>query len=189
MGNNILNAPGSEKDAIVRLFPLISKIKDIDIRAKVIEVWIRIWRESGLKSIENTPADRDKTFTLVKHTNVTAELSLDMAKKIMQHYNITINLDHVLAIAILHDADQMVLREKRGNIVKASALERKIPHGIYGGHIALEVGLSPEIAHGIIFHRPVMEPTTIEAVIVKYSYNANYLAYAIFAGWLNGKDT
>ena len=60
---------------------------------------------------------------------------------------------------------------------------------MYGGHIALTVGLSPEIAHGIMFHRPEMEPTTIEAVIVKYSDNANYLAYAISAGWLNGKDS
>ena len=179
---------GVDKDAVVQLFPLISEIKDTDIRAKVIEVWIRIWKESGLGSIERSPADRDNIFTLVRHTNVTAQLSLDMARELIKQYRISINVDNLLAIAILHDADQIILREKKGATVRPSTLEKQIPHGIYGGHIALEVGLSSEIAHGIIFHRPAMEPHTVEAVIVKYCDNANYLAYAISRGWLTDKE-
>jgi len=182
---NILTINESEKNSIRRLFPKIAEIKDQEIQEKVIEVWVRLWRQSGLQSIERTPADRDEIFTLVKHTNVTAELSLAMAKKIAKEYGLSINFDNLLAIAFLHDADQIVLREKRNNTVQASDLERKIPHGMYGGHIVLAAGLSPEIAHGIIYHRPTMEPITVEAVIVKYCDNANYLVYAITAGWLN----
>jgi hypothetical protein len=117
---------------------------------------------------------------------VTVELSLAMAEKIMQEYGISINLDNLLAIAILHDADQMVLREKKDQVLRPTELEKRIPHGIYGAHVALEVGLSSDIAHGIIFHRPKMEPAvTVEAVIVKHCDYANYLAYAMSAGWLN----
>lgn len=182
---NILTINESEKNSIRWLFPKIAEIKDQEIQEKVIEVWVRLWRQSGLQSIERTPADRDEIFTLVKHTNVTAELSLAMAKKIAKEYGLSINFDNLLAIAFLHDADQIVLREKRGNTVEASELETRIPHGMYGGHIALVVGLSPEIAHGIIYHRPAMEPITVEAVIVKYCDNANYFVYAITSGWLN----
>lgn len=182
MEKDIVNANEAEKNSIRRFFPLIADIKDPEVQERVIEVWVKLWRESKLQSIEHTPADRDDVFTVVRHTNVTAELSLAMAKKIEQEYGISINLDNVLAIAILHDADQIVLRERRGNTVQASELEKKIPHGMYGGHVALEVGLSPEIAHGIIFHRPAMEAATVEAVIVKHCDIANYLAYAITAG-------
>ena len=171
------------KSMIIQSFPLISKIKDLKVQEKVIEVWSRICRESRLHRIERTPVDRDDIFTLVRHTNVTAELSLTMAEKIMQEYGISINLDNVIAIAILHDVDQILLRKKIGNTLQATELEKKIPHGVYGGHIALEVGLSPEIAHGIMFHRQTMEPATVEAVIVKYCDNANFLAYSISAGW------
>jgi hypothetical protein len=180
----MLTVKESEKDLIRRLFPKISQISDPEIQEKVIEVWVRLWRQSGLKSIEGTPADRDEVFTLVKHTNVTAELSLAMAKTIAKEYSLSINFDNLQAIAFLHDADLLILREKRGEMIQASELEARIPHGIYGGHIALEVGLSPEIAHGIICHRPTMEPTTVEAIIVKYCDNANYFVYAVASGWL-----
>jgi hypothetical protein len=180
----MLTIKESERDLIRRLFPKISEITDPEIREKVIEVWVRLWRQSGLKSIERTPADRDEVFTLVKHTNVTTELSLVMAKKIAEAYGLSINFDNLLSIAFLHDADLLILREKRGEMIQASELETRIPHGIYGGHLALEVGLSPEIAHGIICHRPTMEPTTVEAIIVKYCDNANYFVYAVASGWL-----
>ena len=182
MEKNLITAKEVEKNSIKRLFPLIADIKDLEVQERVIEAWVRLWRESELQSIERTPADRDGVFTVVRHTNVTAELSLAMAKKIEQEYGISINLDNLLAIAILHDADRIVLRARRGNTTQASELERIIPHGVYGAHIALEVGLSPAIAHGIFFHRPAMEPATVEALIVKQCDFANYMAYIISAG-------
>jgi hypothetical protein len=176
-----------EKVRIRRLFPGIARINDLDIQEKVVEMWGRMWRRSGLPSLEKTPADRDDIFTLVKHTNVTVELSLGMAQKLIDEYGVSINIDNLLAIAILHDADQIVLREKKGNRVQPTELERRIPHGVFGGFIALEVGLPPDIAHGIMFHRPGMEPVTIEGVILKYCDNANYYVYAMAAGWMSNK--
>jgi hypothetical protein len=174
-----LDVNETKKTVVRNLFPKIALIKDDHLRKQVIDVWVEAWNLSKLQSLEDIPINRDKVFTFVKHTNVTAMLALMMAEILKTEYEMTINMDYLLAIAFLHDADQIILREKIAGKVEHTRLERLIPHGTYCAHIALAKGLPPEIAHGIMFHRPGTEPVTVEALIVKYCDSANYYAYAL----------
>jgi len=172
-----------KKSAIEDLFPKIALIRDDNLREQVIEVWVEIWNQSKLQRLQEITINRDEVFTFLKHINVTADLSLIMAEVLMKEYRMTINVDYVLAIAFLHDVDQIILREKVAGKIQSKPLERLVPHGMYGGHIALEKGLPPEIFNGIVFHRPSMPlPATIEALIVRHCDHANYDAYSLAIG-------
>jgi len=181
MQRKIKKADGNEtkRKAIVNLFPKIALIKDDHLREQVIDVWIEAWNQSKLQSLEEIPINKDEVFTFIKHTNVTVMLALMMAKTLETEYKMTIHWDYLLAIAFLHDADQIILREKIAGKIEHKRLEKLIPHGTYCACIALSKGIAPEVAHGIMFHRPGMEPITVEALIVKYCDAANYYAYAL----------
>jgi len=161
-----------EARAIREYFPLIRRIKDKDIREKVIKAWVRIWRESSYRDLREapfSPEPQDSSETLVNHTNATARLALAAAEQFQEEYGIKVDFDILLASAILHDLDKAVLYQRKGSEVVHSELGNKIPHGAYGMHIALELGLPLEVAHLIVTHSSFinMEPNTVEGVIVQ----------------------
>ncbi len=154
------------------LFPLVRKIRDKGIREKVTEAWVRMWKESGYGDLREAPFSaepQDSNETLVNHTNATARLALTAAEQFQEEYGIKVDFDVLLASAILHDLDKAVVYQRKGNGVVHSELGRKIPHGAYGMHIALEVGLPLEVVHIIVTHSTLinMEPNSVEGVIIQ----------------------
>jgi putative nucleotidyltransferase with HDIG domain len=181
-----------EGRAVREYFPFIRKIKDKDIRDKVIKAWVIAWKESGYKNLGEapfTPNPKDARETLVHHTNATTRLALSAAEQFEEEYGVKVNLDVVLASAILHDMDKAVMFVRKGNEVTVSELGKKIPHGAYGMHIALDVGLPLDIAHIIINHSNSinMEPSTIEGVIVQKAEQVKINARHASAKWNLGE--
>ncbi|MFC2042169.1 HDIG domain-containing metalloprotein [Chloroflexota bacterium] len=159
-----------EARTVKEYFPLIRRIKDKGLREKVTETWVRIWKESGYSDLREAPFSpypQDANENLVRHTNTTTKLALVAAEQFQDEYEINIDFDILLASAILHDLDKAVIYQKKGNEVVFSELGNKIPHGAYGMHIALEMGLPLEVAHVIVTHSNLitMEPNTVEGVL------------------------
>lgn len=180
MASAVAKVPTKDKQAIKNAFSLIAQITDTKLQESVIKAWYIAWKESSFKHLEDapfglpedapigiTPAKGD---TLVKHTNAVASAALAMGRLLIQQYDVKINLDYVIAGAICHDLDKIVMYEsQRGRIVH-SELGRKIVHGAYGGHIALLAGLPLDIVFIVMAHSPKVnvDLTSPEAKLVIY---------------------
>ena len=133
-------------------------------RNAVVKAWSIACKESSYRNLEDapfgipedappgvTPFEGD---TLVKHTNAVASAALAMGRLLIQQYGVKINLDYVIAGAILHDLDKIVMYESRDGRTVHSELGGKIVHGAYGGHIALLAGVPQDIVFIIMAHSP-----------------------------------
>ncbi|MFH1485582.1 MAG: HD domain-containing protein [Chloroflexota bacterium] len=159
MAKAVTTVPVADKQTIRKVFPLVTKIKDAKLREGVIKAWYIAWKESSFKKLEDAPFGVDAVpgDSLVKHTNGSATGAYAMGKQLQEEYGVKINLDYVIAGALLHDLDKIVMYEKKGNKVVHSAFGEKIVHGAYGGHIALLVGLPQDIVYIIMAHSPHVE--------------------------------
>lgn len=178
----------AERKTLIRELPLIERISDKKLRELVIEVWVRLWRESAYRDIRKAPnylSEMDGEETLVRHTNAVAKMSEAIAREFQKAYGISLNFDRLLAGALLHDVDKLVLYERKGDSVQLSELGRKVSHGGYGARVAEEVGLPPEVVNIVACHSPMQQkvlPATIEAVFVAACDTANFQSYRLMKG-------
>lgn len=167
MANAVVAVPTKDKEAIRKAFPLIAEIEHVKLQESVVKAWYIAWKESSFKNLEDAPfglpqdapvgVTPAKGDTLVKHTNAAASAALAMGRLLIQQYDVKINLDYVIAGAILHDLDKIVMYERKGGRIVHSELAGKIVHGAYGGHIALLAGLPQDIVFIIMAHSPKVD--------------------------------
>ena len=179
-----------EKENLARQLPLINKISEGKLRDLVFEVWATLLRESAYHDISEAPnftrelmGDDDET--LVRHTNTVVKMSEAVARVFQQAYGTTINYDTLLAGAILHDVDKLLLYERRGDSVELTELGRSVPHGEYGARVAEQAGLPQEVVNIIASHSPTQRktlPASIEAVIVGCCDEATFQSYRLMTG-------
>ena len=183
-----LTATEVERKILMKQLPLINRISDGSLRELVIEVWARLWRESPYDDIGEAPnyySEINGDETLVRHTNAVVKMSQAVAQEFQQAYGINLNYDTLLAGALLHDVDKLVLYERQGNSVELTELGDKVSHGEYGALVAEQVGLPQEVVHIIASHSPIQRktlPATIEAVLVAWCDEANFQAYRLMTG-------
>lgn len=174
-----------EKRYIQKVFPPIRRIKDAGIRNKVIDAWYTVWKESGYAALEDAVMRGAVQNTLVRHTNMTTESAFALAIQFAHEYGVSVDLDVLLAAAILHDIDKSLIFEKKEGSADFSSFGKKIPHGAYGGHIALQVGLPVEVASIVMTHAKdcTWEPVSVEGIFIYYADLANYYAANMAFGW------
>jgi len=180
----------AEKANVARHLPLINKISDGKLRDLVFELWAMLLRESPYHDISEAPnftrelmGDDDET--LVRHTNTVVNMSEAVARVFQQAYGTTIDYDTLLAGAILHDVDKLLLYERQGDSVELTELGRTVPHGEYGARVAEQAGLPQEVVNIIASHSPTQRkalPASIEAVIVGCCDEATFQSYRLMAG-------
>ena len=184
-----LTATEGEKKVLMKELPSISKIGDDALRDLVIEVWVRFWRESPYNDISEAPNfTRELSCgdeTLMRHTNAVANMSEAAAREFQQVYGVSLNYDNLLAGAVLHDVDKLVLYGHQGDSVELTELGRKVTHGEYGSRVAKQVGLPEQVVNIIASHSVVRRetlPTSIEAVLVSYCDGAVFQSYRLMIG-------
>ena len=172
MARTVTTVPAKEEEAIRKAFPLIEKIKDAGVRNGVIRAWFIAWKESSFKTLEEAPFGMDAPFdSLMKHSNAAASGAYAMGKQLQEEYGVKLNLDYVIAGALLHDLDKIVSYERKGDKVQHSALGDQVVHGAYGGHIALLAELPIDVVHIVMAHSPSvsMELRSPEGQIISYA--------------------
>ncbi len=183
-----LIATETERKTLVKQLPPIDKISDSRLRELVINIWARFWRESAHQDISkvlNYLSEMGEDETLVRHTNTVVKMTEAVAREFQQAYGISLNFDWLLAGALLHDVDKLVLYEQQGNTVQLSELGRKVSHGEYGANVAKQMGLPQEVANIMACHSPMQKkilPATIEAVLVASCDTANFQSYRLMTG-------
>ncbi|MGC9554957.1 MAG: HDIG domain-containing metalloprotein [Thermoplasmatota archaeon] len=131
------------------LFPLLSEIKDKDLREKVVDCWQLAMKKGGWEDLDGIP------FTLlvpgagdfVSHVNrVTA-----MAHAVGRERG-DVDMDLLIAGALLHDVGKLLEYIRIDGEVKKSPQGKIIRHPVSGAALAHAVGLSDEVVSIIAAH-------------------------------------
>ena len=184
-----LTATETERKILMKQLPLISLISDDTLRDLVIEVWVRLWRESPYDNISEVPNFTRELSkgdeTLMRHTNAVAKMSEAAAHEFQEVYGLSLNYDNLLAGAILHDVDKLVLYGRQGDSVELTELGRKVTHGEYGALMAKQIGLPEQVVNIIASHSVVKRdtlPASIEAVLVSCCDGTVFQSYRLMIG-------
>jgi len=184
-----LTATEAEIKSLMKQLPLINRISDGNLRGLVIEVWVRLWRQSPYGDISEVPnftrelSSGDET--LIRHTDAVVKMSETAAREFQEVYGASLNYDNLLAGAILHDVDKLVLYGRQGDSVELTELGRKVTHGEYGALVAKQVGLPEQVVNIIASHSVVKRetlPASIEAVLVSCCDGAVFQSYRLMIG-------
>jgi hypothetical protein len=147
-----------------RLFPLAQDISDETQRDAVLVTWVRQWRKSSWEDPQDCPhangLDVGRKFSLVKHVNAGTKISLHIAQTLIDDYEVDVDMDRLLGIALLHDVSKICELEASpdGKGVR-SRLGSVFPHATLGAVEAHEAGVDDMICKSIILH-PYHPPHT-----------------------------
>jgi putative nucleotidyltransferase with HDIG domain len=126
-------------------------IKDENLRDKVVTVWIEAADRGNWNSINDAP------FTLLfensgKLTEHTKRIT-NLAKAAYDQREENINLDFLIAGALLHDVGKLMEYESKddGSVVK-SEFGKTMRHPVSGSKLAEECGLPDDVVHIIYAH-------------------------------------
>ena len=163
-----------ERDYIIRLFPAVPKIGNEGIRNKVIQAWLHAWKQSNFSRIEDVhqfePARDRIAYTNVEHTNQVCRACEGIAGMALEGLNLKLQMDHLLAGAILHDVDKMMIFDSRtGGFTE---MGRRSFHAVAGGALARSLGLPEEVAHIVEAHSLRFSPhppKSAEALTIRHA--------------------
>jgi len=135
-------------DYIREIFPEVEEIKDDVLRNKVIRIWSRAMEMGGWERIDDIPftliITTDKS--LVEHTRMVVRMAMAVARE-----RNDLNMDVVVAGALLHDVGKLLEYERKDGKVVKSEMGRRMRHPVSGAALAMEEELH-DIAHIIAAH-------------------------------------
>ncbi|MFC1555016.1 HD domain-containing protein [candidate division KSB1 bacterium] len=146
------------REKLLELIPEFNEVKDPELKEKTINVWIK-----ALKLKNFQPEDLLRMpFTLMKdldvnfatHVRGVVGVSMAAGKIISEYYKnvITINMDHLIAGALLHDVGKILevddtkdgwIKSKQGKILR---------HAFSGVGLCFDEGIPDEVMHIIAVH-------------------------------------
>jgi 7,8-dihydroneopterin 2',3'-cyclic phosphate phosphodiesterase len=102
----------------------------------------------------------------VDHTNQVTACAIGIAKFAQAMMEMEINMDWLIAGAILHDVDKAVMCD--GKTKRLASIGKLLPHSAYSVYLALKHRLPVEIVHMISTHTAfsVKRQITAEALIL-----------------------
>jgi putative nucleotidyltransferase with HDIG domain len=177
---------GGMREDVERLWPELAWIRDRRLRDQVTKTWIRAFERSPLEpeDLERIPFTLlvpDCPATFMEHKRCVVHIARHGAEAMTRFMatSLTIDLDTVIAGAILADVGKLLEYEKVGDEVKQSARGKALRHPFTGVALALECGVPDAVCHIIAAHAGEgdMVARSTEAIIV---HHADFMAYLPF---------
>jgi putative nucleotidyltransferase with HDIG domain len=137
------------------IYPEIDWIKDEKLRRLVADCWAAAadrggWTEADLRAMPFTLLIEAESPDIVTHTRAVTAIARQ-AGKVMSEY-ISLDMDQLIAGAILHDVGKPLEFAREGDRFIKSASGRLVRHPASGAALAAEFGLSPKVQHIIAYH-------------------------------------
>jgi len=154
-------------DHIRRLFPEAEQISDPELRQKVCRAWLTVWELSGCESPDTVtflPGILPEIDN-VAHTRAVVAMSVQFANVMKSFHNVQVNMDYIVAGALLHDLGKYF--RSSPNSAKVGEL---LGHAFSAAYIAIKEDLPVEVVHIISAHSnegDLIKRST-EAAIVHY---------------------
>lgn len=171
------------KAEIIKLLPEIKKIKDKSLREQVASTWEEAiekggWRIEDLHNVPFTLLIPDCKFNLVTHTQAVTKTALEIGRVLKSFYRekININLDLLIAGAILHDVGKLLEYAKDKDKIIKSKSGKLLRHPFSGSALAYKHNLPDEVVHMIATHAKEGDGgyRSIEAMIIHYADFINF---------------
>jgi len=161
------------REAVIRAaFPRLERLRDERWREAVVQVWLRMWAESGWDEPTDCPYNLVATSTdLVRHVNQVVEGALVLARVAQETLGVAADEDVIVAAGTLHDASKLVEYEPGPDGPRVSDLGRRLVHAEYAARVSAEEGLPPEVVAIGLNHTTASPevPDTVEALCIYYA--------------------
>lgn len=174
------------KDEVVKLWPEIEWIKDSGLREKVVQCWDYAIENSVLSAedLDVIPFSlllKDCSISFMNHKRTCVQLAVDMAERMKKNFGdeIKINMDILIAGAILIDVGKLLEYEMKDGKLATSSAGKLVRHPFSGLAIADRFGLPAEVQHIIATHSKEgdLGPRTVESIIV---HHADFVSFDPF---------
>jgi len=165
----------------------LSRISDSELRDKVVRVWVEGSKRGGWQSVEELRAMPFTLLTnthgigLVEHTMAVTEGAIGLAEAQPKAYGsklpYKIDMDRLIAGALLHDVGKLMEMEKDGKGgYRKSKSGQHTRHPISGAILAAACGLPDGVVNTIACHAREGEgaPKVIETVLI---HQADYATF------------
>ncbi len=172
------------RDKILKIWPEIEWIKDPDLKEKVIQCWVYAMENSVLEpeDLEKIPfsllIDR-KDITFMNHKRTAVQLSVKIAEIMKENFKMDINMDYLIAGAILIDVGKLLEYEIVDGQLTTSRDGKLLRHPFSGVSIADRFGLPADVQHIIAYHSKEgdLGKRTVESIIV---HHADFVSFEPF---------
>lgn len=179
------------REAVKELWPELDWIDDPDLRESVTETWSRSLERSpldpaDLEEIPFTLLVPDCPATFMQHKRCVVHIARRSAEAMRGFlgHALPIDLDTVIAGAILADVGKVLEYEKVNGEARQSARGKALRHPFTGVAVALECGVPDAVCHIIATHAGEgdLVKRTTEATIVHHADFMSYLPFKNLAG-------
>ena len=135
---------------VEKSLPELQWIKDNKLKDKVANVWVEAANKGKWKSLNQVPFTLlfENSGLLTEHTGRITKL----AKSIYENRDEKINLDYLIAGALLHDVGKLLEYEEKNNKIVKSEYGKVFRHPVSGAMLASKLGVPDEIVHIIFAH-------------------------------------
>ncbi|KUO58831.1 phosphohydrolase [bacterium BRH_c32] len=174
------------KDQIKKIWPEIEWIKDESLREKVLDCWVYAIENSVLspQDLEVIPFSlliKNCNITFMNHKRTCVHLAVEMANIMKKNFGdeITINMDYLIAGAILIDVGKLIEYERIDGKLTTSEAGKLVRHPFSGLAIADRFDLPYEVQHIIATHSKEgdLGKRTTESIIV---HHADFVSFDPF---------
>lgn len=168
-------------EAVLSKFPEIAEIKDGALRRKVLRTWARAFELHSWKDVDRIPMSpggpqKLEKHSLIDHTRCVTMTARDLANNLTKVHHLKIDMDAVIAGAVLHDVGKALMGRMEGGKFEVTDEGKKLTHIVLGSMLAREEGLPLDVVHAIFAHtipyvtfKATVPPQTLETVIVHYA--------------------
>jgi len=172
------------RQAVQRLWPELAWIKDEDLRTKVTDTWVKAFELSPL-----TPDDLGQipftllvpncTVSFMAHKRCVVHIARHAAEAMQAFLGdaLPLDVDVVIAGAILADVGKLLEYEKSGGVTRQSQRGAYLRHPFTGVALATTCGVPDRVCHIIAAHAD-------EGELVKRSTEAYIVHHADFMSYL-----
>jgi putative nucleotidyltransferase with HDIG domain len=174
------------REAVERLWPELGWIDDPTLRESVTRTWMLALERSplspeDLEAIPFTLKVPDCPATFMQHKRCVVHIARDGARAMQEFLgdSLSIDLDTVIAGAILADVGKVLEYEEADGQLRQSARGLALRHPFTGVAVALECGVPDDVCHIIAAHAGEgdMVRRSTEAIIV---HHADFMSYLPF---------
>jgi len=172
--------------AVEKLWPEIAWIQDATLRESVLQTWVRAFEASPLapEDLERIPFTLlvpNCPATFMEHKRCVVHIARRSAEAMQEFLGraLPIDLDVVIAGAILADVGKLLEYEKVGGKAEQSERGKYLRHPFTGVHLALACGVPDSVCHIIAAHAAEgdLVRRSTEAFIV---HHADFMSYEPF---------
>jgi hypothetical protein len=176
----------SLREQVEALWPELAWIQNGELREQVTNTWVLAFERSPLepKDLHEIPFTLlvpDCPATFMEHKRCVVHIAKTGAKAMQEFLGrgLTIDMDTVIAGAILADVGKLLEYEKVDGVVQQSQRGKHLRHPFTGVALALECGVPEAACHCVAAHAAEgdLVKRTTEAIIV---HHADFMSYLPF---------